>query len=132
MPVADRAWTPETPAPNGIPCVEIESLVNGEIRQQQSTADLIYTPVEMLRFIEAKFPNAPLSKGTIVLTGTPGGVAMRTPRWLVRLGNLLGLGRFRKLSSELRGDTSRFLKVGDEVTVRGQGLGMVSVTIAAH
>ena len=75
MPAGDKAWVPETPMPNGIPCVEIESLVNGEIRQQQSTANLIYTPVEMLRFIHAEFPEAALSKGTTVLTGTPGGDA---------------------------------------------------------
>ncbi len=131
MPVADKAWAPENPAPNGIPCVEIESLVNGEVRQRQSTADLIYTPVQMLGFIHDKFPNAPLSKGTIVLTGTPGGVAMSTPRWLVRLSNLVGLSRFRKLATKLDGDTSRFLEAGDEVTVRGQGLGRVSVTITA-
>jgi 2-keto-4-pentenoate hydratase/2-oxohepta-3-ene-1,7-dioic acid hydratase in catechol pathway len=132
MPVADKAWAPGEPTPRGIPCVEIESLVNGEVRQRQSTADLIYTPTQMLRFIHAAFPEAPLSKGTIVLTGTPGGVAMRTPRWLVRLGNLVGLSRFRKLATKLDGDTSRFLEVGDEVTVRGQGLGKVSVTIAAN
>jgi len=131
MPVADKAWVPENAAPNGIPCVEIESLVNGEVRQHQSTADLIYTPVQMLRFIDAKFPEVPLSKGTLVLMGTPGGVAMSTPRWLVRLGNLVGMSRFRKLATKLDGDTSRFLEVDDEVTVRGQGLGKVSVTIAA-
>jgi 2-keto-4-pentenoate hydratase/2-oxohepta-3-ene-1,7-dioic acid hydratase in catechol pathway len=131
MPVADKAWVPENAAPNGIPCVEIESLVNGEVRQHQSTADLIYTPVQMLRFIHAKFPEVPLSKGTIVLMGTPGGVAMSTPRWLVRLGNLVGMSRFRKLATKLDGDTSRFLDVDDEVTVRGQGLGKVSVTIVA-
>ena len=132
MPVAEKAWMPENPEPNGIPCVEIESLVNGEVRQHQSTADLIYTPVQMLRFVHAEFPEAPLSKGTIVLTGTPGGVAMRTPRWLVRLSNLVGLSRFRKLATKLDGDASRFLEVGDEVTVRGQGLGKVSVTITAN
>jgi 2-keto-4-pentenoate hydratase/2-oxohepta-3-ene-1,7-dioic acid hydratase in catechol pathway len=131
MPVADKAWVPESPSPNGIPCVEIESLVNGEVRQHQSTADLIYTPVQMLRFIHAKFPEALLSKGTIVLTGTPGGVAMSTPRWLVRLSNLVGLSRFRKLATKLDGDRSRFLGAGDEVTVRGQGLGKVSVSVTA-
>jgi hypothetical protein len=56
---------------------------------------------------------------------------MSTPRWLVRLGNLVGMSRFRKLATKLDGDTSRFLEVDDEVTVRGQGLGKVSVTIAA-
>ena len=129
MPIADRAWVPAEAKPRGIPCVEIESIVNGEARQRQSTADLIYTPVQMLRFIHAAFPDVPLQKGLIVLTGTPGGVAMTTPRWLVRLGNLLGLSRFRKLSTKLNGDTSRFLRVHDRVDVRGQGLGEVSITI---
>ena len=129
MPVADRAWAPEEALPNGIPCVEIESIVNGEVRQHQGTDDLIYTPVQMLRFVHAKFPNVPLDKGLMVLTGTPAGVAMTTPRWLARLGSLLRPSRFQKLSTKLEGDTSRFLQVGDTVTVRGQGLGKVTVTI---
>lgn len=130
MPVADKAWVPRQALPNGIPCVAIETLVNGVIRQTQSTEDLIYSPREMLEFVHIAFPDVPLAKGLVVLTGTPGGVAMSTPRWLVRLSNLVGLSRFRKLSAKLSGDTSPFLKVGDRVTVRGQGLGKVTVTIA--
>lgn len=129
MPIADRAWVPEEPERNGIPCVEIELLVNGEVRQRQSTANLIYTPAEMLGFVHAAFPDAPLTAGTIVLTGTPGGVAMTTPRWLVRLGNLVGLSRFKKLSAKLEGDTSRFLVAGDTVVARAQDLGEVSITL---
>ncbi|MGB5285943.1 MAG: hypothetical protein WBN29_15635 [Polyangiales bacterium] len=45
------------------------------------------------------------------------------PRWLVRLSSLVRLNRFAKLATKLDGDTTRFLGVGDEVTVRGQGLG---------
>ena len=129
MPVADRAWVPDETMPNGIPCVVIETTVNGELRQRQSTDDLIYTPVQMLRFIHAKFPDSRLEEGTLVLTGTPGGVALTTPRWLVRLGNLIGLSRFRKLAAKLDGDTSRFLKPGDRVVTQGKGLGTVGITI---
>lgn len=129
MPIADRAWVPEDPMPNGIPCLEIETLVNGEVRQQQSTENLIYTPLQMLRFVHEAFPDVPLSRGTVVLTGTPGGVAMVTPRWLVRLGGVLHLSRFRKLAAKLDGDTESFLKSGDHVTVRGQGIGRVNVII---
>ena len=129
MPIADRAWVPEAPAPNAIPCVEIELLVNGETRQRQSTTNLIYTPTQMLGFVHGAFPDVPLSAGTVVLTGTPGGVAMATPRWLVRLGNLVGMSRFKKLSAKLEGDTSRFLRSGDVVVARGQELGEVTVTI---
>lgn len=129
MPVTDRAWVPSEAKPNGIPTVVIETTVNGELRQRQSTDNMIYTPVQMLRFIRAKYPDAPLSEGTIVFTGTPGGVALTTPRWLARLSNLLGLSRFKKLSAKLDGDTSRFLTPGDRVVVRGEGLGEVGIEI---
>ena len=129
MPIADRAWVPEVAERNGIPCVEVEAFVNGELRQRQSTDNLIYTPLQMLRFVHTRFPDAALEAGTIVLTGTPGGVAMTTPRWLVRLGQLLGLDRFKKLSAKVNGDTARFLKEGDVVTVRALGLGKVSTPV---
>lgn len=129
MPVADRAWVPNETKPDGVPCVVIETTVNGELRQQQSTANLIYTPVQMLRFIRAKYPDTALEKGTIVLMGTPGGVAMQTPRWLARLSGLVGLSRLKKLAAKLDGDTSRFLHPGDRVVARGDGLGEVSIVI---
>jgi 2-keto-4-pentenoate hydratase/2-oxohepta-3-ene-1,7-dioic acid hydratase in catechol pathway len=130
MPVTDRAWVPKEAKPNGIPCVVIETTVNDELRQKQTTDDLIYTPAQMLRFIRTKYPNTPLQKGTFVLTGTPGGVALTTPRWLARLSHLLGLSRFTKLAAKLDGDTTRFLSPGDRVVVRGEDLGQVSVVIA--
>jgi 2-keto-4-pentenoate hydratase/2-oxohepta-3-ene-1,7-dioic acid hydratase in catechol pathway len=129
MPVADHAWVPSKAEPNGIPCVVIETSVNDQLRQSQSTANLIYTPLQMLRFIHAKYPDTALQRGTIVLTGTPGGVAMKTPRWLARFSNLVALSRFKKLAAKLGGDTSRFLKPGDHVVVRGEGLGEVSIAI---
>lgn len=42
------------------------------------------------------------------------------------------MSRFRKLSAKLGGGTSRFLGVGDEIAVRGQGLGRVFATISAE
>jgi 2-keto-4-pentenoate hydratase/2-oxohepta-3-ene-1,7-dioic acid hydratase in catechol pathway len=131
MPLEDSAWAPAEALPNGIPCVELRTVVNGEVRQQQSTSDLIYTPAEMLHFIHAAFPDAVLSKGTVVLTGTPGGVAMSVPRWKMRLASLLRWNRFQKLGAALSADRSRFVEAGDRVTVQGEGLGEVTVTIAA-
>ena len=130
LPIASKMWVPSEHKQRGLPCVTIETSVNGELRQQQNTSDLIYTPVEMLRFIHAKYPNQPLRRGDMVLTGTPAGVAMATPRWLVRLANLVGMDRFKKLDATLGKDQSRFLKAGDEVLVRGEGLGHVTVTIS--
>lgn len=126
LPISDQIWIPNNPSSNTIPCVKIETYVNGVVRQSQTTDNMIYTPLEMLRYIQQKYPNTPLQKGDMVLTGTPGGVAVATPRALVRLSNLLGFDRYKKLSLKLRGDLSCFLKAGDLVEVRGEGLGVIS------
>lgn len=132
MPIATHAWVPNEALPNGIPCVDIETRVNGEARQHQNTRDLIYTPTEMLRFIHDKYPSRSLRRGDIVLTGTPSGVAVHVPRALVRLANLVGIDRFQKLKTALGRDQSRFLSAGDTVVVSGEGLGEVSVTIISQ
>lgn len=129
MPVGAEAFVPRVAGADSLPCVDIETRVNGEVRQRQNTRDLIYTPREMLRFVHAKYPDQPLQAGDIILTGTPSGVAVRVPRALVRLANLIGLDRFDKLEAALDKDQSRFLEPGDKVVVRGKGLGEVSVTI---
>jgi 2-keto-4-pentenoate hydratase/2-oxohepta-3-ene-1,7-dioic acid hydratase in catechol pathway len=127
MPMSNQIWVPNAANINAIPCIRIETYVNGTKRQSQTTDNMIFTPKEMLLFIHKKYPNAPLTKGDIVLTGTPGGVAIATPRFLVRLSNLLGFDSFKKLSIKLNGDLSPFLKVGDEVEIRGEGFESVKV-----
>lgn len=126
MPMTDQVWIPNQPTSNSIPCIKIETYVNGKVRQSQTTDNIIFTPLEMLRFIKEKYPNTALNRGDMILTGTPGGVAVATPRPLVRLANLLGFDRYKKLSMKLDGDLSAFLKVGDVVEVRGEGFENVS------
>ncbi|MEO0323152.1 MAG: fumarylacetoacetate hydrolase family protein [Myxococcota bacterium] len=130
LPLPTRAFVPREAHPSGVPCVVLETRVNGELRQRQSTRDLIYTPKAMLGFVRVAFPEARLSAGTVVLTGTPGGVAISTPRWKVRLAQLLELDRFTKLRLKLR-ERDAFLRPGDVVTVSGEGLGAVEVTVTA-
>ncbi|MEO0897737.1 MAG: fumarylacetoacetate hydrolase family protein [Bacteroidota bacterium] len=129
LPLAQQIWIPHQPKSNSIPCIKLETYVNGELRQSESTDNMIYTPLEMLRFIQKKYPDTSFQKGDMVLTGTPGGVAIATPRVLVRLSNLLGFDRYRKLGVKLGGDQSAFLKAGDRVEVKGEGLGSVMVEI---
>ncbi|MEM7181300.1 MAG: fumarylacetoacetate hydrolase family protein [Spirochaetota bacterium] len=129
LPMIEKYWIPTTRQRASIPCITIETIVNGKIRQRESTSNMIYTPKEILVATHKKFPNQPLRKGDLFLTGTPGGIALYTPRWLTRLSNLIGLDRFSKLSAILRKDRSPFLKDGDVVEVRGQGLGSVSTKI---
>lgn len=59
----------------------IKSYVNGEVRQSSRTDDLIYDIPTIIRHISR---GTTLRKGTVVMTGTPSGVAafMKPPAWL--------------------------------------------------
>jgi len=70
--------TDELPDAAGL---RIGSWVNGEQRQDSNTDDLVFGPVELVRFIAE---TCTLEPGDIILTGTPEGVgmAMDPPRYL--------------------------------------------------
>ncbi len=55
--------------------------VNGELRQNSNTSDLIFDVPHLIEYISAAFP---LEAGDVISTGTPSGVGMfmTPPRWL--------------------------------------------------
>ena len=61
--------------------LSLRTWVNGELRQDSSTADLIFGPDEMIEYLTTVFP---LEPGDVLSTGTPSGVGagFRPPRWL--------------------------------------------------
>lgn len=60
----------------------VRTRVNGELRQDGSTADMVFTCAEMIAHLSTA---ATLEPGTVLATGTPAGVgaASDPPRWLV-------------------------------------------------
>lgn len=54
----------------------IECLVNGEVRQQASTGDMLFDPYELVSFASHVMTLVP---GDVVLTGTPGGIGPLHP-----------------------------------------------------
>jgi 2-keto-4-pentenoate hydratase/2-oxohepta-3-ene-1,7-dioic acid hydratase in catechol pathway len=62
--------------------LKLTTHVNGELRQDGSTSDLIFKPQELVDFIAEA---CTLEPGAIILTGTPGGVgeAFKPPKYLV-------------------------------------------------
>ena len=107
--------------------LEIKLWVNGELRQQAVSEQLIWKPAETLDYIASSID---LRRGDLLLTGTPGGVtAPATPRMVEILQQNL-------LADEVRRDALRvemtkgrpFLEPGDVVTAtladsRGHRLG---------
>jgi 2-keto-4-pentenoate hydratase/2-oxohepta-3-ene-1,7-dioic acid hydratase in catechol pathway len=67
--------------------LRITSHVNGELRQDSTTADLIFGPREIVDFISE---TCTLEPGDLILTGTPSGIgqAMEPPRFL-RAGDVV-------------------------------------------
>jgi 2-keto-4-pentenoate hydratase/2-oxohepta-3-ene-1,7-dioic acid hydratase in catechol pathway len=78
--------------------LSIRTWVNDELRQDSSTADLIFGCAEMIEYLTTAFP---LEPGTLIATGTPAGV---------------GAGF----------DPPRFLAAGDTVRIAIEGIGELS------
>jgi len=104
-----RGKSPDTFCPVGpelVPAAEIHDpgalrircLVNGEVRQDGTTSDLIFSVSELIAFAAEAIT---LEPGDLILTGTPAGV-----------------GEFR--------DPPLYLADGDEVTVEIEGVGTLT------
>ena len=76
---------------------------NGVLRQDSTTADMIFPVREIVAYISNYFP---LDPGDVIITGTPAGVIMGLPE-------------------------KNWLKPGDEVTVEVEGLGKLTNRMAA-
>jgi 2-keto-4-pentenoate hydratase/2-oxohepta-3-ene-1,7-dioic acid hydratase in catechol pathway len=82
----------------GLQHLPVRTWVNGELRQDGSTEDMIFTCAEMIEYLSAAFT---LEPGMVITTGTPAGVAAG-------------------------GDPPRWLKAGDTVTVEVGGVGTLT------
>lgn len=71
-----------TPDEAGDPTdLRLRTWVNGELRQDGSTSDFLFTPAEMVEYLTTVFP---LEPGDVLTTGTPSGVGagFNPPKWL--------------------------------------------------
>jgi 2-keto-4-pentenoate hydratase/2-oxohepta-3-ene-1,7-dioic acid hydratase in catechol pathway len=131
LPISKFMWIPKSEKENSTLCINIQTTVNGELRQRENTKNRIYSNKEILRFVLKKYNKEKLTKGTAIITGSPAGVANKTPRWKRRLANLLKIDRLDKLSSIFNAVKSdnKFLKPGDVVVVEGAPLGSIRTEI---
>ena len=82
--------------------LRITTHVNGELRQDSSTADMVFGPQQLVDFISE---TCTLHAGDLILTGTPSGVGMSM-------------------------DPKRFLSSGDVVRIEIENLGAIEHAIA--
>ncbi|WP_067904860.1 fumarylacetoacetate hydrolase family protein [Nocardia vaccinii] len=94
--------------------LELRLEVNGELRQHDTTANMLYRPAETLTEL-SQFCN--LSPGDVVLTGTPHGCTATTPPALVRRLAAALLPEHRLWSLFIRQNLRKpYLAPGDVVT----------------
>src|SRR6266849_55139 len=91
----------EVPDPQRL---ELRAWVNGELRQNPSTADMIFSVAEIVSYASQYMT---LDPGDVIITGTPEGVILGMPEPRV------------------------WLKPGDEVTLEVQGLGRLFTPLVA-
>jgi 2-keto-4-pentenoate hydratase/2-oxohepta-3-ene-1,7-dioic acid hydratase in catechol pathway len=82
--------------------LRLRTWVNGELRQDSSTADLIFGPDEIVSFL---LETCTLEPGDLILTGTPAGVGMSM-------------------------DPRRFLASGDTIRIEIESLGAIEHAVA--
>ncbi len=86
--------------------LQIQAIVNGEVRQNSNTGDMIFHCDEIVSYISQHFT---LSPGDIILTGTPEGVVMGYPP-----------------------ERQVFLQDGDTVTIQIEKLGSLTNRFSAE
>jgi len=98
---------------------ELDSLrltlsVNGQVRQDSTVADMIVAPAQALTLL-ARFQ--PMAPGDLLLTGTPGGTALKAPaKALGKLAGLLTPATRWRLFFEREARNPRYLRDGDVIT----------------
>jgi len=129
--VGERMWVPQAPLPDAMMQVLLETRVNDEIRQQGYSSDRVYSARQMLNFVAQAFPEEQLLPGTVVMTGTPAGVAFNVPSWKRMLVELFGFDRLTLMEMVMEGQESNtdFLKKGDTVTYFAYPFGSMSFLV---
>lgn len=131
LPASQRMWVPNSQRPNSLLCIELQTRINNELRQSQNTKNRIYTNTQILGFVAETYGMDAIKAGTAIITGSPAGVALSAPRWKKRLGKLLMMDRFDKVSAVASASEGegRFLRPGDVVVVHAQPFGSIETVI---
>ena len=88
--------------------------VNGEVRQDSTATDMIVRPAQALTLLSRFQPMAP---GDLLLTGTPGGTALKAPARIAGLvAGLLPPATRWKLFFQRQAANPRYLHDGDVIT----------------
>jgi len=96
--------------------LDLELKVNGQVRQRDSTANLVYAPAETLTELSAVHD---LFAGDLIATGTPAGCALSIPSPAIqKLAALIPERKKWQVFMKVQAGRSQYLQPGDVVQAR--------------
>ena len=96
--------------------LDLQLTVNGTVRQNDTTRNLVFKPAETISELSTFGDVAP---GDVLLTGTPSGCALRLPPAPIRrLVQLLPERQFWKLFLKAQSRRPQYLQPGDRISAR--------------
>jgi len=96
------------------PDLRLRLSVNGQVRQDSTATDMIVRPAQALTLLSRFQPMAP---GDLLLTGTPGGTALKAPGKIAGMvAGLLPPATRWKLFFKRQAANPRYLRDGDVIT----------------
>jgi 2-keto-4-pentenoate hydratase/2-oxohepta-3-ene-1,7-dioic acid hydratase in catechol pathway len=114
------------------PYLELRTWVNGELRQNETTQDIVYSPRRILESLMAARNQNEIPAGTVLLTGTPTGTAFKLSRLKKLFSQFLFFARMTKLKIAANDaeKNPHYLRAGDKVLVEVKGVGHNLVVIS--
>ncbi len=108
------------------PQYKIQLWVNSNLRQDSLLSNMVYSPREFLISLCQQMNVSEIPKGTLLITGTPAGIALKISSFKRFIANFFGFSPITKLkfaSSAANKAGSLYLKSGDQVRVKIENVG---------
>ncbi len=104
--------------------------VNGQIRQNETTADMAYSPKKVIDTL-MKYTGDTIPAGTVFILGTPTGTAFKLSWFKKLMAGMLFWARMLKfqIAANSAEKDPNYLKAGDEVIVEVPGVGQNRIRI---
>lgn len=129
LPVGAQLWRPFQPDLVSFPDLQLQTWVNGELRQSAHSSSMLYSPRQLLYAAAAVAPGGLLQQYDLLLCGTPAGIGLSIPAWKRRLASLLPPPWRVQAALRANRHNPRLLQPGDLVRCSAGWLGQSDVSI---
>ncbi len=113
------------------PSSRIQLWVDGELKQNSMLTNMIYTPRQFLASYFNRTKRDEIPKGSLLICGTPAGIAFKVSSFKKFMADFLGFTPFTKLKLAARSelDKNKYLRSGSKVLVKIENIGQSEITI---